>query len=445
MPVETRLQARRKGEIMEQGLSPSDIMQSFEQAPTQVKGSFNQQAQRVAQEQGFERPEQIDAANTAQNIAEAGQMAAGLVEEKQKYDFEPLPMDSRRVSNSLFPSFPGSAEMAQSSRMMQEGLAMGSAAEAQAADIEAANLASAAEVQAEVDRNAREQLERLNNKVQEIGETAINLNSRLQELKVDPNRFWNSRSTGQKALLILGAGMTSFGGGDGFGQVMSLVDRDIKLQQDEFDRMGGQVKNMVSIMSQLYGPGEKAVLMSRSWALENLKTQLEARMAATRSPQIRAQGVQAIAQIQAQQAEFMQRTAQLSLQTELQLEESAKLGAELADKKSTLDQVDLSLNKLTESLGKTTFRRGFANNQFTQELATIKDALVAGGIMEESAFNQIMRPSPFESNASIKKRIERLKNIVNIRKSNLERVQGRRVQEPTGAFQLDKFQNRLVR
>lgn len=83
------------------------------------------------------------------------------------------------------------------------------------------------------------------------GQSALNeLTQQRRELlnqKVDPNRYWNEAGAGQKATSLMAAALFGWSGqGMNYLQhLQGLVDRDIKLQQDELKRRGGVYDDLV--------------------------------------------------------------------------------------------------------------------------------------------------------------------------------------------------------
>lgn len=83
------------------------------------------------------------------------------------------------------------------------------------------------------------------------GQAALaDLTSQRRELlnqKVDPNRFWNEAGAGQKAMSILAGALFGWSGqGMQYMQhLQGLVDRDVKLQQEELKRRGGVLDDLV--------------------------------------------------------------------------------------------------------------------------------------------------------------------------------------------------------
>lgn len=69
----------------------------------------------------------------------------------------------------------------------------------------------------------------------------------LLDQKVDPDRYWNDAGAGRKALSLLAAGLYGWAGQgmDYLKHLQGLVDRDVKLQQDELKRRGGVYDDLV--------------------------------------------------------------------------------------------------------------------------------------------------------------------------------------------------------
>jgi hypothetical protein len=202
-------------------------------------------------------------------------------------------------------SLAGNATVMRGFEALKKGEAMATAAEAARleAEAEAAN-DYATEVEREQQKIKQEQ-ELLLNKKREVSQKAIDFNEQLRTRQIDTDRFWSSRTTGQKALMLTGVFLMGVGGRDGLAQINNLIERDIDAQKEDWARGEKGVKNMVSIMNDLYGDEQAALDMSKAMAYENLKNKLTAKLASTKSQDIRAKIPKAIALIEIEQGKYM--------------------------------------------------------------------------------------------------------------------------------------------
>jgi hypothetical protein len=115
---------------------------------------------------------------------------------------------------------------------------------------------------------------------------------------VDPNRWWSSRSDGQKFGAVLGMLGRGVHMGDPLGAIMPMIDRDIEAQKATFAQMqaaSGAAANQANISRGLYADiraqtqdEREADEIMRIARLEQAKQQFEAMAAQTAIPSIKA-------------------------------------------------------------------------------------------------------------------------------------------------------------
>jgi hypothetical protein len=141
--------------------------------------------------------------------------------------------------------------------------------------------------------------------------------------KIDPNRWWNSQSTGQKIALGLAAAFSGFSAGihGGANQALELVQKhiadDVAAQQENFDRQKGAVTAKDQAFQYFYdkvgGDKEAAARLATSFGLEQAAKVAAAHVQETASPSAKAAGAKVIALLQEKAAE-VQRQGALDLE-----------------------------------------------------------------------------------------------------------------------------------
>lgn len=77
-----------------------------------------------------------------------------------------------------------------------------------------------------------------------------------ERLPVDPNRWFNSRSLGQKVAFAIALGFDKTGKNTQF--LMSLINQDIAAQEKEYDQKGKDASNMFAVAKELLGNSQAA-------------------------------------------------------------------------------------------------------------------------------------------------------------------------------------------
>lgn len=75
-------------------------------------------------------------------------------------------------------------------------------------------------------------------------------------LPVDPNRWFNSRSTLQKIAFGLALGFDQTGKNTAF--LMNMINQDINAQEKEYEEKGKSAQNLFSVAKEMYGSSDKA-------------------------------------------------------------------------------------------------------------------------------------------------------------------------------------------
>ncbi len=127
---------------------------------------------------------------------------------------------------------------------------------------------------------------------------------------IDPNRFWNSRSTGQKVTAVLsiilggvGAGMTKSNTNGAYEILQGAIDRDIDAQKSETQKLkdiSSAKKNMYGMFLEKFKDERQADAAAKIAALNNVELQLKTTAAKFKAPELQAQADKAIGELQVQ-------------------------------------------------------------------------------------------------------------------------------------------------
>lgn len=253
---------------------------------------------------------------------------------------------------------------------MKQGEMMMAGAEAARLDQEALYEEEAANRVVQANNAVIDQQDRLLEKQREVTNKAMEFNEKMKERQIDTDRFWANKTTGQRSMLALGVFLMGVGGRDGLAQINTLIDRDIAAQKDALDR-GLQVQNnMVSLSRQLYGDETAALDAAKAMALENINAKLKAKMATTKSPEVRAKALKAVGAIEVEQGKLLNNVAATlyDSQAKASKEEKTALPAEVGKRfdlmTSGLDAVKRMRMALERGDNTFTFL-GIGDNDFT--------------------------------------------------------------------------------
>lgn len=142
--------------------------------------------------------------------------------------------------------------------------------------------------------------------------------TKLESQKVDPNKYWANKTTGDKILAGIGMLLGSFGGkgNKAVEVVQDSIDRDIKLQQAQIEDQKGAIvakKNLLGEMRQVFGDEVAAREATRIALLNNAAFQLQASAAKYGGEEAKSKALMALGQIENAkanaQAQFMQAMA----------------------------------------------------------------------------------------------------------------------------------------
>lgn len=198
----------------------------------------------------------------------------------------------------------------------QRGLEMQADAEARGfqakADIRAQAIHDDLMRQADYERTQRDMQERVNTQMSKYQE-AVDAFKQMANEKIDPNRYWSHKSTGQKVAATIAGAMFGFTGQgmQWLQRLDGLVEQDIRAQSADLANkrealgaaMTGQ-QNLVNMARQAGMDGLAAINTARSMAWANVEEQLKLVADNTSSELVKANAFQGIAVARQKQAEF---------------------------------------------------------------------------------------------------------------------------------------------
>ena len=158
-----------------------------------------------------------------------------------------------------------------------------------------------AEHQAEVEKQATE-----------IKNNFMAQEAKVATMKVDPNRYYANKSTGEKigaaiaiAMNAFGNGLTHTSGNAAMDIINDAVNKDIQQQVDERESAKGHATNLRGMWHDVVAQGNdktQSILLAKNMALEAAKTKTMQYIAAAQDPVSKANGEKVIADLSATQA-----------------------------------------------------------------------------------------------------------------------------------------------
>jgi hypothetical protein len=133
-----------------------------------------------------------------------------------------------------------------------------------------------------------------------------NLENELLDKKVDPSRFWGSRSTGQKIAAYIGM---AFGGlAAGFGgknvtkdMMDNAIQQDIDSQKSEIDKLkdiSSAKKNMYGLFMEKFNDERQAEAATKATMLQKVELQMKETAARHKAPELQANALKSIGEVQ---------------------------------------------------------------------------------------------------------------------------------------------------
>ena len=153
-------------------------------------------------------------------------------------------------------------------------------------------------------------------KMREATEKYNKVSDELINSRIDPDRFMNSKTTGNKIALGIGVLLTGQSRNGVFEMLDRAVDRDISMQKADFARRGREANNAYSRLRQTYGDERTADLATRAWSLDLMKMKVQkfASRAKTNDQKLRAEGM--IADLNAKKTDLLSKVAASSVKKE---------------------------------------------------------------------------------------------------------------------------------
>lgn len=141
----------------------------------------------------------------------------------------------------------------------------------------------------------------------------------IQGMKVDPNRYWASKSTGEKILagIALFLGAAGSGGNKAAAVIQDAINKDIKLQE-------GDIENKFGLYKQAYAATKDAAAAregTRLAMLNGTQMKLAEIMSRYKDPMMKAKGEQLMAAIEGQK-----QAAQINLAAQIQKSQASPFG-----------------------------------------------------------------------------------------------------------------------
>lgn len=163
--------------------------------------------------------------------------------------------------------------------------------------------------------------------------------------KIDPDRWWNSRTTGQKVMAGISQFLTGFAGARNV--IQDAINTDIAAQKDNADRLErrGQAQlaskmNLYGMMRQKFGDDIAAEAATQAASLNIVQQRLAAIGSQYKGPEIAAKLKEANALVEQQKqeksAELRIRLEQLAIQRQAAAREAALAGVQLSAAKAKL-------------------------------------------------------------------------------------------------------------
>ncbi len=118
---------------------------------------------------------------------------------------------------------------------------------------------------------------------------------------IDPNHFWNSKSTGGKIATLVGMFIGGLGQNDVPAMIEQHINRDIDAQKAEL----GKKENLLSANMKQFGNMKDATAMTSVMMNESIKSQLQRAAALAKGPMEKAKALQGIGLIDANNAQAL--------------------------------------------------------------------------------------------------------------------------------------------
>lgn len=187
---------------------------------------------------------------------------------------------------------------------------------------------------AEIDVENELEIEADQQKVHEANEELEQANEDLGELKIDRDRWWGSRSTGQKiaaALSLMITGYQSGAAGKGIsplvGMINKAIDKDVADQVASYRGKERGVQRKQTLLDHYkgkLGDTEKAVAALKTKAYDDAIAKVQLSVAKQKGPLAKLKGEQAIAQLEVQRDIEKAKYLKVSLKDQIALSKESR-------------------------------------------------------------------------------------------------------------------------
>lgn len=174
-----------------------------------------------------------------------------------------------------------------------------------AAETAAAQGAQEAQVLAKAQANQESLQNDYKTHYQELETERKHLADDIKSAHIDPNHYWNSKSTGGKVATLIGMFIGGLGQNDVPALIQQNIDRDIDAQKANL----GKKENLLSANMKQFGNLRDAVAMTKVMQSDVIKTQLEKAAALAKGPMEKARALQGIGMIDTQNAQALSQIA----------------------------------------------------------------------------------------------------------------------------------------
>ncbi len=177
--------------------------------------------------------------------------------------------------------------------------------------------------------------------------------------KIDPTRWYSSRSTGQKIAIGVAAFLSGFGGSDAVvNMVKDSIDRDIEAQKKQFEVHGKSIKNLWSMADKIYGQDMDKAKIVKAVMLENLKNKLDSNMAMAKTTAAKNKLMAAKGKLDIEIGKILEQAAQDRYKATQEVRKEQRLTSEEKKAEMKLAMADIGFNNALRAFkkGENTFR-----------------------------------------------------------------------------------------
>jgi hypothetical protein len=203
----------------------------------------------------------------------------------------------------------------------QDAAIQGAAAGIKEANANAFYLKQAADQQEKFNNEAQLRESNRQAQLKQAGDTLNQAVLKYSSNKIDPNSFWENRTTGQQVSLAIGAFLGAFdphGNNTAVAMLNNAMNRDIEAQKANIDVQGNVLKANQSVYDEMrarFGDERQAEAATRLAMLNQVQLKLQETSAQYKGPQIQAQAAAGNAAIEQEKAQALMNFNQAALQS----------------------------------------------------------------------------------------------------------------------------------